>query len=221
MVREYEFQVGINNIWPANKQIVGMQTEANATTVKFIVDEAAREKMNVGILKRRFEAIDSLGNVDFGELEEIVWESGAEECRTFEYKLSEALARNGGTAEVYLIIACFDEEGKNLYEWRSRPALLSFVDVENGGAAMDKERDSLSALAQQAISAVKSAEEIKGSIDKNQENLSLLLKETSLVVEKAEKVKDEIEVADRLVDEKLEEVEGILQGVYNGISEVV
>ncbi len=225
MIREYEFRVGISSISPANRQIVGMQTEKNATTVKFIVDEAVRSKMSTGILKRRFEAIDSLGNVDFGVLEEIVWESGAELYRTFEYKVSEALTRNGGNTEVYLIIACFNEEGENLYEWRSRPARLTFEGVENGGAAMDAERDSLSALSQQALSAVedvkKEAETFNETINAEQEKLSETFEEINSAIEKAEGVMDEIEVADDLIDEKLKEAEGILQGVYNGISEVV
>lgn len=165
MVREYEFRVGIDSISPANRQIVGMQTEKNATTIKFIVDEAVRNKMDVETLKYRYEVIDSLGNVDFGELKEFAWEAGDEEYRTFEYVIPEPLTKNGGNAEVYLIIACFDTNGKNLYEWRSRPARLTFVGVENGGVAMDKERESLSALASQALAAAKDANELKARIE--------------------------------------------------------
>ena len=166
MVREIAFSVGLDSISPGNRQIVGMQRESNATTVKFIVEEAVRSKMDIGNLKYRFEAIDSLGSVDFGELKGFMWEEGSETRRTFEYVIPEPLTRNGGNGEVYLIIACFDESGDCLYEWRSRPAKLTFVGVENDGGAMDKERESLSALASQATAAAKTSEKLRADIEK-------------------------------------------------------
>lgn len=165
MVREIVFSVGLDSISPGNRQIVGMQRESNATTIKFIVEEAVRSKMDTGNLKYRFEAIDSLGSVDFGELKDFMWEEGSETRQTFEYVIPEPLTRNGGNSEVYLIIACFNESGDCLYEWRSRPAKLTFVGVENDGGAMDKERDSLSALASQATSAAKISEELRAFIE--------------------------------------------------------
>ena len=170
MVREYEFKIGLDSISPAGKQIVGMQGEVKATTIRFIVDEVVRNKMNVGYLKYRFEAIDSLGNVEFGELKDLSWEAGDEKYRTFEYIISEAMAKNGGNAEVYLIIACFDDSGENQYEWRSRPARFTFVDVENSGNAMDEERESLSALSQQALIAAQNAENVRDKIALKLEN---------------------------------------------------
>lgn len=187
-IREFNYQVYINDILPKTTQRVGVQNEHNATVFKFrLMSELKNKLRNISAGRKlyyRFDGYDSSGGYHPSEPKELKLET-----EVLEYTLEQGITSSGGILTVYLIICMMNVNKTELIVY-SRPASGELESVLSGTQAEEKEIINLSApILAAENSAKKSTEKAKEADEKAKE-----------AAEKAKEAAEQYELAKQIAD---------------------
>lgn len=136
-------------------QYAGIQGEHNATKLIFDFDGELLAKINgcrnSKKLFYRFDCFSSSGTAFYTE-------SRCIEELPISLVLGENITRNGGRAEIYLVLTFLDEENKTETEFYNYPVKLRFDDVPGYTGEMEESRESITAMTEAAKNAAQTAE---------------------------------------------------------------
>ena len=152
-IREYEFEVYSDGIFPYTEVRVGTQGENSASRLKFSIDNTFYTQLSSGlktgeVLLYRFDCYDGAGEMIGLDPQPLT-------SNTVYLNLSEGITRNGGKLAIYFTVTKLTADYKTEYELISAPARLRIENMPFRRA--DENAESLSVITQEAKDAAKKA----------------------------------------------------------------